>query len=107
MCTDETRQEVLYLLAFSGQDGPLSNVDLSRAMKVRAGEVGWPGYLVHSPRSIEDLTSRAIDFGYVRRGGPFSLLIDAHGLERLQYIISRYVPVDQRSKILQLTRDFA
>ncbi len=102
MCTDETRQEVLFLVAFSRNGDPLGNTEMSKAMIDVANRVGLPQYVVHSPRSIDGLILRASEFGFIKKAGPVSWKLAEQGKERLGYIIERFVPEDLRTKLRNL-----
>ena len=85
MCTNETRQETVFLLALRESRRPMATLELARKMTSVTESIGWPVFLVRSPRSIEALTERASFFGHIEKVSANKWRITNLGRKRLEF----------------------
>jgi hypothetical protein len=103
MCTDETRQEVLFLLALTYRGASGSFAELLKKMHALAVEFKWPSYIVSVPLSLEELIDKSVEFDYIERESVSRFIITHSGIERLKYISTRFLDDKTEAKIeLQL-----
>ncbi len=101
MCTDETRQEILFLASLSPISEVVDQTTLMNKMSTLADNIGWPSYLVLDPRNIDELLQRSLEYQHIEQLSPYSWNITKQGINRLKYIIQRYGPADYRKKIVE------
>lgn len=108
MCTDLTKQEILYFLAL-WPDFSRNDVELTTQMKIEAAALGWPEYLVRVPRTVEALNSRALRFGFSTDAPKNSVRITEKGRQRLRHISEKYAPKADliNNRVLEIDSEIA
>lgn len=107
MCTEETRQELIFLVAMQASDEALTRVELSDLMETKLAEASWPKYLLRSPNTLDFLIKRGSSYGHIKKVSPFSWSIQPLGLTRISYIIDRFVPLKEREGLEAIARAHA
>ncbi|MEP1207906.1 MAG: hypothetical protein ABJM29_18910 [Rhizobiaceae bacterium] len=102
MCTDETRQEILFLLAFRKANKPLEMNSITAAMQSSIAEMSWSKHLVHSPKTSPKILKRAVKFGHINKVSPFEWDKTPKGMDRLSYLVDHYLPNDQKNDVKRL-----
>lgn len=99
MCTDSTKQEILFLRALSGTEIDLSESDLAREMRRLADVAQWGSYLHNTPKPIKELCRLQEQFGRVRRVAPARWVASSEALAYVEKISTRYISEDINSKL--------
>jgi hypothetical protein len=95
-CTDDTKQEVLYLASLASGEEAGRNSYTTTVMKELAMEFGWPSYVVTVPQPVDYLINDCIEFGYVKRMSPSRFALTTEGLQRLRFLAHRFLDEDVR-----------
>lgn len=99
MCTDATRQEIAFLISLLRSEKPLSRLEVARNLPSEIKQLDWPRFLADEPRSIDELFENAYRLKTVSKTGPFSWELNEAGRTRLQNLIDRFIPQDERQKL--------
>lgn len=91
MCTNETKQDYIFLEAFGDHGKALGRDEIIDSIRDISLRVFDAKYLMRGPRSLGDLFTRAERSGYIDRVTPLSWRITDIGLKSKTYKDENYI----------------
>lgn len=107
MCTDNTMQEIAFLVSLLSFKAKRSQHEIARDLENTIKNLGWPPYLEFAPSNIVEIMDRAKYLKYIHKTSPFTWSITNVGKDRLTYLIDRFVPEDEREALREAAGIYA